>query len=34
MKCTIEKVGCAGFIVQFKQKKVLVEPREGYFGQR
>ena len=24
----------SGFIVQFQQKKVLVEPGEGYFNQR
>ena len=34
MNCTLENVDCAGFIVQFQQKKVLVEPGEGYFNQQ
>ena len=34
MNCTVENVDCAGFIVQFQQKRVLVEPGEGYFNER
>ena len=32
--CTVENVDCAGFIAQFQQKEVRVEPGEGYFNQR
>ena len=33
MNCTIENVDWAGFIVQFQQNKVLVEPGQEYFNE-